>query len=85
MKKYERIHKERAMQKMFTLLSQEGEAEMFKRLPDKYPMELNRHDMRCLIRILGEKAWDELSSDNEEHFALTMYSVIAETLGIELV
>jgi hypothetical protein len=73
------------MKKIFTLLSTDGEAEMFKRLPDKYHMELNRHDMRCLIRILGEKALTELYSDDKEDFALTMYSNIAETLGIEMV
>jgi hypothetical protein len=73
------------MKKMFTLLSTDGEAEMLKRLPDKYKMELNRHDMSCLIRILGEKALAEPYPDDEEDFALAMYKNIAETLGIDMV
>jgi hypothetical protein len=74
------------VEEIHALLSEEGEEAMIKALPDKYPMILNRHDMERLVRLLGEAALKELYSDeDEDDFALSLYSAVAATLGVTLV
>jgi hypothetical protein len=53
-------------------------------------MELNRGDMKQLIKLLRCAAIGELTElheddSNESSFAFNLYSSIAQTLGIELI
>lgn len=66
-----------------TFGSDAGHAAMTAALPQSYPMDLNRSDMATLIDVLLY-AWQYAPNDLDER-AASLYSSIAETVGIELI
>ena len=72
----------------FTMGTSEMVSAMFERLPDRYPLELNRDDMVALITALatsvGFVTWDDGEvPDPIRERAESLFSGIAETLGVE--
>jgi hypothetical protein len=65
----------------YTLLSEEGEEAVLNALPLRYPMTLNREDMKTVVKALGVYA---RQYDNSGE-AMSLYSSIAASVGIELI